>query len=310
MDLRQLTRQDLDCLSISFSESFAYQGFSKSSSRAYLEHKYNNYITDGYLPTWALMSDSQEIACSYSVLTIPYIKSETEKKVGLVCDVLTKPSYQKKGLFLQLGLQVKERLSQEGIDFTIGFPVRESITLQHLKVGWEHFFDMHVWATPARITGPHSKFIEISTLDHAFDFTMIKYGLNSALEIGASALTSRFERIDCTYLTLTVKGTNQVAIVREAKVGRIKFLAIIHIQFDELEDGKLLVNSITNLALRKGIFLVLGCWNENFAQELQLRKLGLYRTSRVQNFIAKEINSPPLRNDSDYKLSWLDTDAL
>jgi hypothetical protein len=310
MNLRQLKREDLDSLSISFSEAFESQGFSQSSSRAYLGKKYDNYIHDDYLPTWSLISDLQEIACSYSALTIPYIKGASEKRVGLVCDVLTKPNYQKKGLFSQLGLQVKEKLSQEGIDFTIGFPVRENVTLQHLKVGWEYLFDMHIWATPIRLSGSLSKFIEVSTLDQYFDFSIIKFGLANAFVISPKALRTRFERLDCTYLVLRVKGSNQFAIVREAKIGRIKFLAIIHIQFEGLEDGKLLLNSISNMALKRGVFLVLGCWNENFAQDLQLKKLGLFKTSKVQNFIAREINSQIPRSDDEYQLSWLDTDAL
>jgi len=310
MILRQLNRLDYDALSLSFSQAFDYQGFSYSSSHAYLEQKYHAYIIGDNLPTWSLISDTQEIACSYSVLAVPYLKNGIVKNVGLVCDVLTKPNHQKMGLFQYLGEEVKVFLSQEGIDYTIGFPVRDSITAQHLKVGWEHLFDMNLWATPSFSLKSHSKLVETSNLNDEFDFTKIKIGSSENLEISSSAFRSRFTRIDCLYKVLRVINSNQFAIVREAKVGKVRFLAIIHIQFDELDVGKLIMSSIMNLALKNGLFAVMGCWNESYARELQLKKLGLVKTSRVQNFIAREINSPILRNDSEYRLSWLDTDTL
>lgn len=310
MKLRQLNRQDLDSLSISFAEAFAYQGFSHVSSLAYLEKKYRAYISGENLPTWCYMSNTQEIACSYSVLTVPYLKNGAVNKVGLVCDVLTKPNYQQLGLFRKLGKEVKGVLSQEGIDYTIGFPVRGSITAQHLKVGWEHLFDMPLWAIPSFSLKSHSKLIEVKTLNDEFDFTKIKLGGSGNLAISSSALHSRFARIDCVYKILKVVDSSQFAIVREAKVGKIRFLAIIHIQFDELDTGRLIISSIMNLALKSGIFAAIGCWNDSFSRELQLKKLGLLKTSKVQNFIAREINSPILKNDGDYRLSWLDTDAL
>ena len=310
MILRQLNRGDFGALSESFSDSFAYQGFSYSSSHAYLEQKYRAYIKGENLPTWSLITDSNEIACSYSVLTIPYLKNDAVRNVGLVCDVLTKPNHQKLGLFRNLGEDVKSYLSQEGIDYTIGFPVRDSITSQHLKVGWEHLFDMHLWVTPSFSLKSHPKHIEITNLNDQFDFTKIKIGGSENLVISSSAFRSRFARIDCVYKVLRVIDSNQFAIVREAKVGKVRFLAIIHIQFDELDIGKLIMSSIMNLALKNGILAVMGCWNESFARELQIKKLGLFKTSRVQNFIAREINTPILKNEFNYRLSWLDTDAL
>ena len=310
MEISRLKLTDLETLATSFAAAFGSQGFSQGSSRKYLSTKYANYLNGSQLPAWGLVNHKGVIACSYSVLNIPYVLGSKDLNVGLVCDVLTMPNFQRQGLFRKIGIEIKERLIAESVDFTIGFPVRADVTSQHLKVGWHHLFDMNLWVGPSIPIALSHKEFEVTSLDDFTPQQRLMLGDEDSIFINPDAFKSRFSRLEAEYKVITIDDTDNFAIVRKAKIGKLTFLAIIHIQISDSKSGRRLIYSLQTYSAKCRLPFVAGCWNNSYARLLNLSKLGLVKTPKVQNFIAREINSKILVDESRYRLSWLDSDAI
>ncbi len=78
---------------------------------------------------------------------IPYVYSFFRKKMiaGMVCDVMTDPVHQGKGIFTKLGRYATDDLEKIGLDITTGYPVRPEVIPGHLKVGWKVLFQLPLW---------------------------------------------------------------------------------------------------------------------------------------------------------------------
>ena len=72
---------------------------------------------------------------------------------GMVCDVMTHPAYQGKGIFTRIGKYSTEQMKSEGLDVVTGYPIRPAVIPGHLKVGWKILFKMPI---SLRITGTRS----------------------------------------------------------------------------------------------------------------------------------------------------------
>ncbi|EKD32397.1 MAG: hypothetical protein ACD_77C00103G0008 [uncultured bacterium] len=77
---------------------------------------------------------------------IPYIYKIGGKitPVGMVCDVMTSPKHQGKGIFTQMGKFSTKELSSE-VPFTMGYPIRKEVIPGHLKVGWKIPFTLPLY---------------------------------------------------------------------------------------------------------------------------------------------------------------------
>lgn len=309
MDAIRLKKSDLKNLATSFSQAFNSQGFTLESSVDYLSVKYANYSTSSHLPTWAFVKQDL-IACSYSVLQVPYDSSARSLNVGLVCDVLTKPDFQKQGLFQQIGYQIRSLLVEESIDFTIGFPIRHEITSQHLKVGWKHLFDMNFWVSPSIPFFLSQKDYRLTSVENFFSKNGLSTHTENVISISDKGLSNRFSRLSTDYKVVTILNSENFAVVRKAKVGRLTFLAIIHLDTPDKKSARRLISALQTYGALSGLPFVGGCWNHSYAKSLGLSKLGLIKTPKVQNFIAREINSKINTDETQYRLSWLDSDAI
>lgn len=72
----------------------------------------------------------------YAALPFSYIVQGKRRICGMVCDVMTHPKMQGKGIFTKLGRYSTNHLAESGLDFVSGYPIRPNVIAGHLKVGW------------------------------------------------------------------------------------------------------------------------------------------------------------------------------
>jgi GNAT superfamily N-acetyltransferase len=115
---------------------------------------------------------------------IPYVYSTPQGDfcAGMVCDVMTDPAHQGKGVFTKAGRFATEHMKEKGIDVTTGFPIRSEVIPGHLKVGWKALFPLPIYA---RVTGVETlpvlrKFPKVITRF----FAVILRFFSRALELG------------------------------------------------------------------------------------------------------------------------------
>jgi hypothetical protein len=85
------------------------------------------------------------IVAYYAALPYKYKVNGREAVAGMVCDVMTDPEFQGKGLFTKIGRYATSDLKDRGVDFTTGFPIRPEVIPGHLKVGWVKAFQLPVY---------------------------------------------------------------------------------------------------------------------------------------------------------------------
>jgi GNAT superfamily N-acetyltransferase len=89
----------------------------------------------------------------YAAIPYRYRVDGVEMRCGMVCDVMTHPEYRGRGIFTAIGRFATAALSQEGIAFTTGYPIRPEVIPGHLKVGWEVVETMPTYVRPVSIEG-------------------------------------------------------------------------------------------------------------------------------------------------------------
>lgn len=85
-------------------------------------------------------SYDQGLASYYAALPFRYLIAGSPATAGMVCDVMTHPQFQGKGLFTQIGRYATNQLQNHGLDFTTGYPIRKEVIPGHIKVGWSRAF--------------------------------------------------------------------------------------------------------------------------------------------------------------------------
>lgn len=71
---------------------------------------------------------------------------------GMVCDVMTHPEWRGKGVFTGIGRYSLQRLAEQGVAFTTGYPIRPEVLPGHLKVGWKVVQQMPMHVRPLGIS--------------------------------------------------------------------------------------------------------------------------------------------------------------
>ena len=80
--------------------------------------------------------NDEDLVGYYAALPFSYIIQGQRKLCGMVCDVMTHPKMQGKGIFNKLGHYSTNHLAETGLDFVSGYPIRPHVIAGHLKVGW------------------------------------------------------------------------------------------------------------------------------------------------------------------------------
>lgn len=88
----------------------------------------------------------------YAAIPYPYVVNGKVHKVGMVCDVMTDPSQQGKGIFTKLGAYSTDSLRTQGVSFTTGYPIRPWVIPGHLKVGWKIAFKLPIYIRVLKFT--------------------------------------------------------------------------------------------------------------------------------------------------------------
>lgn len=96
---------------------------------------------------YIVMCENQ-MAGYYAALPYPYIIHGQERVCGMVCDVMTSPKFQGRGLFTKLGFFATQRMKEAGIDFVSGYPIRPEVIPGHKKVGWSIAFTEPIYICP------------------------------------------------------------------------------------------------------------------------------------------------------------------
>jgi GNAT superfamily N-acetyltransferase len=86
----------------------------------------------------------------YAALPYRYRLGSEQVTCGMVCDVMTAPQAQGKGVFTRLGEFALEQLSEDSVVFTSGYPIRRAVIPGHLKVGWKIAFRLPIYLKVVR----------------------------------------------------------------------------------------------------------------------------------------------------------------
>jgi hypothetical protein len=94
--------------------------------------------------------DPDGMAGYYAAIPLTYQINGEDFLCGMVCDVMTAPRMQGKGVFTKLGAYSLDSLGKDGVDFVTGFPRRPAVIPGHLKVGWKIAFRLPLYLMPLR----------------------------------------------------------------------------------------------------------------------------------------------------------------
>ncbi|MDZ4726978.1 MAG: GNAT family N-acetyltransferase [Leptospira sp.] len=92
-----------------------------------------------------ISSEGTNLIGYYAALPYSYRVFNENKLVGMVCDVMTGVAARGKGIFTKIGKFATDDLKEQGIDFTIGYPIRKEVIPGHLKVGWDVVFELPMY---------------------------------------------------------------------------------------------------------------------------------------------------------------------
>ena len=68
----------------------------------------------------------------------------------MVCDVMTHPEARGQGVFTKIGRYATEKMKEQKIHFTTGYPIRPEVIPGHIKVGWEKPFQLPLYLRPLK----------------------------------------------------------------------------------------------------------------------------------------------------------------
>lgn len=265
-----------------------------------VEHSKNHNIA-------ALVADDGLIASAYGIVRNNYSQLNKNLIVGLVCDVFTHADFRKQGLFKRVSTLAIAREKLTKTSFLIGFPIRDEVMPGHLSVGWTHPFNMPLWWAMPRL----GWIKDVQKNPHLCSSMFVHQKRGTAIYVSDEFLKWRFSFHSVEYFLVSLPSSANFAIVRKAMIRKLPFTCIIFMQATSKENVKILVKMTRNLALQLRTFGVLGCWNDSYANDLFITTSGLRKSSKFQKVIMRELNGFEFSKDeSDYCLSWMDSDTL
>ena len=81
----------------------------------------------------------------YAAIPYEYKINNATIKVGMVCDVMTGVKARGKGVFTKMGIYSTAEMKNQGLEFTIGYPIRPEVIPGHIKAGWEKLFPLPLY---------------------------------------------------------------------------------------------------------------------------------------------------------------------
>lgn len=306
-ELEYLPTESMDSFAKSYSLSFPELRFDLSTLRNFLNRKFQPLENSRVRNIAALVTNDGVIASGYGIVRNKYSQGKKNLDVGLVCDVFTRADFRKMGLFKKVSLLAIKREESTETKFLIGFPIRDEVMPGHLSVGWRYIFDMPLWWALPRlgIIRNVQKDPPLSSLIIATETKKI------AIKPSRAYLDWRFSLFSVAYYLVTVPNSEDFAIVRKSRLGKLPFTCIVFMQSTSKKHSKIIVREIRKLSLYLGTLGVIGCWNDTYAQDLFVATSGLRKSSKYQKVIVRELNGFKCPNEEEkYRLSWMDSDTL
>jgi hypothetical protein len=307
IDLDFLPKKLIKPFAKSYQMSFPEFKLTESELIDFLNRKFQLIENSDSHNIAALITDDGIVASGYGIVRNVYAKGDQKINVGLVCDVFTNANFRRMGLFKKVSLLAIGREQFAATNFLIGFPIRDEVMPGHLSVGWKHLFDMPLWWGLPRIGALRN--VTKNPDMSALTFNPQKKGI--ALELNDAFLKWRFSLFKVDYYLVSVPNSRDFAIVRKSKLKNIPFTCIVFMQSTNNKSVRILVREIRKLSLRLGTVGVIGCWNNSYAEEMDLKSSGLRQSSISQKVIVCELNNFKCPSEEkDYRLSWMDSDTL
>jgi hypothetical protein len=306
-ELEYLPAESIDSFAKSYSLSFPELRFDLSTLRNFLNRKFQPLENLRFRNIAALVTNDGVVASGYGIVRNKYSHGKENFDVGLVCDVFTHADFRKMGLFKKVSLLAIKREEFAGTKFLIGFPIRDEVMPGHLSVGWRYIFDMPLWWALPRLG-----FIRNVQKDPPLSNLIIATEPKKiAIRPTRGYLDWRFSLFDVAYYFVTAPNSEDFAIVRKSKLGKLPFTCIVFMQSTSNKHTRIIVREIRKLSLFLGTLGVLGCWNDSYAQDLFLMTSGLRKSSKYQKVIVRELNGFKCPDEEEeYRLSWMDSDTL
>ena len=281
--------------------------------------------------------NSKRLAGFYAAIPLKYSTPSGPVTVGLVCDVMTSPDFQGRGVFYQLGLKSVATFLGGKFDTLTGYPIRENVLPGHRKVGWNFTEKLPVLISPAfrsfwfllslkaRRTGYHTTACaptEILNIEGFNEFyenwkNLAQQSNWSYLDIDHNFMSWRYSAPGVRYLCSVIRNSrNEIvgyAIGRRLKIGRFNYLVIGDMRSVEPATVPHLIMSLRSQT--HNVIGIAGMFSSEVINHLRLKKSGFLTTPKKFLLIqfAQQMLDPSYDKDSTLispYLTWSDTDDI
>jgi len=266
----------------------------------------------------------------YAAIPYEYFYNNNKIISGMVCDVMVSPNFQREGLFSNLGIYSLNKMSKQGVDFTLGNPPKKFITNAHIKVGWQNFFSIPLYV---KFVGSKSLLnkIKLSFISNIFNlfiniyngifkiiYKSIKFKVNVyqldeflALEgidefynefnktneisliKSKNFLRWRFSRPEKNYKFLVIFQDHKIvsySVICSSKMSNIDIIAIVDLVSLDEKYIYSLIDFINSDAKKNNIDLINIMLNKEYAKKYNLFNYGFFKSPYKYDFILNNLS--------------------
>lgn len=127
-----------------FRAAFPENVGTSTESIAHYTWKFHSFPADPHSYEFGAYLEN-DLAGYYAAIPYSYRINGRLTTCGMVCDVMTHPKMQGKGVFTGIGRYATAEMQKTGVDFTSGYPIRPEVIPGHLKVGWKIVFNLPMY---------------------------------------------------------------------------------------------------------------------------------------------------------------------
>ncbi|MBL7960090.1 GNAT family N-acetyltransferase [bacterium] len=136
--------EDLSQQRILFRAAFPENVGTSSESEDHYFWKFQSFPATPFSYEYAAYSE-KELIGYYAAIPYSYRIDGRLTACGMVCDVMTHPKMQGKGIFTGIGRYATDDLHKNDVGFTTGYPIRPEVIPGHLKAGWKIVFNLPMY---------------------------------------------------------------------------------------------------------------------------------------------------------------------
>lgn len=295
----------------------------------------NEGVSSDYL--FARVEPESVLAGFYAARRLTYTTPNGPIEVGLVCDVMTSPSFQGRGVFTQLGREAVNSFLVKNFDTLTGYPIRKNVLPGHRKVGWSFTDRLPIFVAPGgsvywklRSARPKLQKSSVSscapsslTSESGFSNFYEKWKLKaqlqkwSYLDLSDEFVGWRYSAPSVSYIASIAKDIDGAvigfAIGKRLKIGRLHYLVIGDFRVIDCGVVPLIIADLKSQS--KNVFGVAGMFSDAVSKDLHLKRYGFVSTLKkfwLIQFTKKMLESS-LEADTTLTnpyLTWSDTDDI